>query len=246
VFILLPPSEGKADGPRRGQAVDLGRLSVPELAEERRAVLEDLVKLSADPAAALATLGLTVGQAAEVERNARLASAPAVAAGKVYTGVLYDALDLNSLDAAAKRRAGRQLLIFSGLWGVVGIGDRIPPYRCSIGVRLPSTGPLTAHWKRALRAPLDDVAGDGLVLDLRSSAYAGMWAPRNAVTVRVLHGGKVVSHFNKATKGRIVRALLTSGAQPRNAARLTETLRALGYRVEEPRSGQLDVHVEQL
>jgi hypothetical protein len=246
VFILLPPSEGKADAPRRGQAVDLGRLSVPELAEERRAVLEDLVKLSADRAAALATLGLTAGQAGEVERNARLESAPAVAAGKVYTGVLYDALDLNSLDAAAKRRAGRQLLIFSGLWGVVGVGDRIPPYRCSIGVRLPSTGPLAAHWKRALRAPLDEVAGDGLVLDLRSSAYAGMWAPRNAVTVRVLHGGKVVSHFNKATKGRIVRALLTSGAQPRNAVRLTETLRALGYRVEEPRSGQLDVHVEQL
>jgi cytoplasmic iron level regulating protein YaaA (DUF328/UPF0246 family) len=164
----------------------------------------------------------------------------------VYTGVLYDALDLAGLDAAAKRRAARQLLIFSGLWGVVGVADRIPPYRCSIGVRLPSTGPLTAHWKKALQAPLDAVAGDELVLDLRSSAYAGMWAPRNAVTVRVLHGGKVVSHFNKATKGRIVRTLLTSGARPRSAVKLTETLRELGYRVEEPRPGQLDVHVEQL
>ncbi|WP_433078699.1 YaaA family protein [Dactylosporangium sp. CA-052675] len=246
MFILLPPSEGKADAPRRGRAVDLATLSVPELGDARRQVLDDLVALAADPQLAIGTLGLGAGQTGEVERNARLASAPAVAAGKVYTGVLYDALGLAGLDAAAKRRAAKQLLIFSGLWGVVGVGDRIPPYRCSIGVRLPSTGPLAAHWKAALKAPLDALAGDELVLDLRSSAYAGMWTPPHAVTVRVLHGGKVVSHFNKATKGRIVRALLESGARPRTPARLTQTLRDLGYRVEEPRPGQLDIHVEQL
>ncbi|MEV8514743.1 peroxide stress protein YaaA [Dactylosporangium sp. NPDC051484] len=246
MLILLPPSEGKADAPRRGNPLDLDRLTLPVLREARQAVLDDLVKLSADPAGAIETLGLGAGQAGEVERNARLETAPAVPAGKVYTGVLYDALGLGTLDAAAKRRAARQLLVFSGLWGVVGIGDRIPPYRCSIGVRLPSVGPLAAHWRRALAAPLDELAGDELVLDLRSSAYAAMWAPRNAVTVRVLHGGKVVSHFNKATKGRIVRALLTCGARPRTAVRLTETLRELGHRVEELRPGQLDVHVEQL
>ncbi|MER7003546.1 peroxide stress protein YaaA [Dactylosporangium sp. NPDC000555] len=246
MLILLPPSEGKADAPRRGNPLDLDRLTLPVLREARQAVLDDLVKLSADPAGAIETLGLGAGQAGEVERNARLETAAAVPAGKVYTGVLYDALGLGTLDAAAKRRAGRQLLVFSGLWGVVGVGDRIPPYRCSIGVRLPSAGPLAAHWRRALAAPLDELAGDELVLDLRSSAYAAMWAPRNAVTVRVLHDGKIVSHFNKATKGRIVRALLLSGARPRTAVRLTETLRELGHRVEEPRPGQLDVHVEQL
>ena len=49
-------------------------------------------------------------------------------------------------------------------------------------------GDYPAHWKAALKGPLDAVAGDELVLDLRSSAYAGMWTPRRAVTVRVLHG----------------------------------------------------------
>jgi cytoplasmic iron level regulating protein YaaA (DUF328/UPF0246 family) len=246
VLILLPPSEGKADAPRRGNPLDLDRLSVPSLRGAREAVLDDLVKLSADPGAALAALGLSAGQAGEVERNARLRDAAALPAGRIYTGVLYDALDLGSLDAAAKRRAGRQLLIFSGLWGVVGLADRIPPYRCAIGVRLPGVGPLAAHWKAALGAPLDELAGDGLVLDLRSSAYAPMWTPRNAVTVRVLHGGKIVSHFNKATKGRMVRALLGAGARPRTAARLADALRGLGYRVETPAPRQLDVHVEQL
>ncbi|GAA3293107.1 MULTISPECIES: YaaA family protein [Dactylosporangium] len=246
MFILLPPSEGKADAPRRGAAVDLAKLSVPALTEARRAVIDDLVKLAAEPEAAIETLGLGAGQGAEVERNARLESAATQTAGKVYTGVLYDALDLDSLDAKAKSRAGRELLIFSGLWGVVGLRDRIPPYRCSIGVKLPAVGVLAAHWKRALKEPLDALVGDELVLDLRSSAYASMWTPTNAVTVKVLHGGKVVSHFNKATKGRIVRALLTSGVRPRTSAKLTEALKSLGYRVEEPRSGQLDIHVEHL
>jgi len=58
--------------------------------------------------------------------------------------------------------------------------------------------------------------------------------------VRVLHerevGGvvkrSVVSHFNKATKGRLARALLESGQQPRKPDELADLVRALGYLVE--------------
>ncbi|WP_238007814.1 peroxide stress protein YaaA [Dactylosporangium sp. AC04546] len=246
MLILLPPSEGKAAAPRRGSPLDLDGLMLPELRAARETVLDELTKLSADPEAALATLGLSAGQGAEVERNAVLRDAPAVPAGKLYTGVLYDALDLASLPAAAKRRAREQLLIFSGLWGVLGLADRIPPYRCSIGVRLPGAGSLSAHWKAALAGPLGELAGDDLVLDLRSSAYVPMWAPRNGVSVRVLHDGKVVSHFNKATKGRIVRDLLLAGARPRTPERLAQTLEQVGYRVQARRPDQLDVVVDTL
>ena len=61
---------------------------------------------------------------------------------------------------------------------------------------------------------------------------------------------KVVSHFNKATKGRIVRALLESGATPRTPPRLADTLRDLGWTVElgeaTPKGTQLDVVVNDL
>ena len=43
----------------------------------------------------------------------------------------------------------------------------------------------------------------------------------------------MVSHFNKATKGRIVRALLEHGADPRTPAALADTVRDLGWTVEE-------------
>jgi hypothetical protein len=55
----------------------------------------------------------------------------------------------------------------------------------------------------------------------------------------------VVSHFNKATKGRIVRALLEAGAAPRTPAKLAEALRDLGWTVEED-GGRLDVVVSDL
>ncbi|MQY11237.1 hypothetical protein SRB5_13520 [Streptomyces sp. RB5] len=265
MLVLLPPSEGKAEG-RRGAPLDLGSLALPELTAAREAVLGSLVELCrADEDKARETLGLSEGLRGEVARNAGLRSAPTRPAGQIYTGVLYDALDLASLDAAAKRRASSRLLIFSGLWGAVRVNDRIPAYRCSMGVSLPGHGALGSYWRPAMAEALPRAAGDGLVLDLRSSAYAAAWKPQGELaertaTVRVLHARlvdgvekrSVVSHFNKATKGRIVRSLLTEGIRPRGPAQLVEALRDLGYVVEaaEParagRPWQLDVVVREL
>ena len=61
---------------------------------------------------------------------------------------------------------------------------------------------------------------------------------------------KVVSHFNKATKGRIVRALMEAGASPKTPAGLAEVLRDLGWAVElgspTKKGTQLDVIVADL
>ena len=88
--------------------------------------------------------------------------------------------------------------------------------------------------------------------------YAAFWRPtadlaQQVATVRVLHETdgrrQVVSHFNKATKGRIVRALLEDGADPRTPARLADVLRDLGWTVETapgPQGTQLDVVVSEL
>ncbi|MFG2548506.1 peroxide stress protein YaaA [Streptomyces sp. NPDC048581] len=239
MLVLLPPSEGKASS-GRGAPLKLEPLSLPGLGDARAAVLDELVELCAgDEDKAREVLGLSEGLRGEVAKNAELRTAGARPAGEIYTGVLYDALDLASLDAAAKKRATRSLLVFSGLWGAVRVNDRIPSYRCSMGVKLPGLGALGAHWRAPMAEVLPEVAGDGLVLDLRSSAYAAAWKPKGEVadrtaTVRVLHAPtrKVVSHFNKATKGRIVRSLLTAGIAPKGPAELVEALRDLGYEVE--------------
>lgn len=245
MLILLPPSEGKT-APAAGTPLDLQALSLPTLTKARERVLNALVKLSGGrEKRALEVLGLGPKQAAELERNRQLRTAPAAPAIEVYTGVLYEALDFATLTASARQRAGENVMIASGLWGMVGLGDRIPAYRCSIGVQLPVLGGLAAYWKKALAAVKDD----RLVVDLRSEAYAKIWRAGEAVNVRVLQerDGKrsVVSHFNKATKGRILRDLLQSGAAPRTAKQLTDALKDLKYNVEDE-GDRLDVIVREL
>jgi uncharacterized protein len=264
VLILLPPSEGKAT-PAAGEPVDPAGLVLPALAPARRRVLRALTAMcgrtsARSVAASLAVLGLTAGQRDEIGRNAGLASAPAAPAAEVYRGVLYEALDVATLPPAARDWLDERVLVFSALWGVVRLTDRIPAYRCAAGVTLPGLGGLTPYWKKALTPALHRPAGDGLVLDLRSGAYAAMWTPAGpAAAVRVLHERtvagtttrSVVSHFNKATKGRLVRALAEAGAEPSTVDELAAALRDLKYTVEEQpvaagRPRQLDVVVAEL
>lgn len=259
MLVLLPPSEGKAAS-GSGAPLEPGALSLPGLAAARAAVLDELAELCAgDEGKAREVLGLSEGLRGEVAKNAELRTAGARPAGEIYTGVLYDALGLATLDAAARERARAWLLVFSGLWGAVRVDDRIPSYRCSMGVKLPGLGALGAYWRTPMADVLPEAAGGGLVLDLRSAAYAAAWKPKGEVagrtaTVRVLHAPtrKVVSHFNKATKGRIVRSLLEAGAAPASPAELVVALRDLGYVVEGGAPGkagkawQLDVLVDEI
>jgi cytoplasmic iron level regulating protein YaaA (DUF328/UPF0246 family) len=261
VLILLPPSEGKT-APLRGAALDLSSLASPELTVARTQVLEALVTFcESQPDEAMAVLGIPKTQPELVKRNASLLTSPTARAAAIYTGVLYDALDWESLSSAAKRRGTSRLRVASSLFGLVSPADRIPAYRLSGDTMLPGLpgpGGIQAHWRTNLEPAVFDTLGNGLLVDLRSGTYAAFWKPTavatKTATVRVLHevNGKrsVVSHFNKATKGRIVRALLEDGANPSTPLRLADTLRDLGWTVEVSAPGKagtnLDVVVSEL
>lgn len=257
MLILLPPSEGKA-APRRGRPLDTSTLSAPALTPVRERVIDALVALARRPDAAR-VLGLGDTQTGLVALNASLRVAPSARADAVYTGVLYDALGLGSLSSAAKRRATGRVAITSSVFGLVRPGDRIPAYRLSGDVSLPGLGSVAGLWREALGPAIAEAVGTGLLVDLRSTMYAAFWrppsdGPARVASVRVLHEHdgtrKVVSHFNKATKGRIVRDLLEHGANPRSPAALATVLVDLGWHVElgepTPRGTRLDVVVADL
>jgi cytoplasmic iron level regulating protein YaaA (DUF328/UPF0246 family) len=238
VLVLLPPSEGKTP-PRRGAPVDLAKLSFPELTEQRSRLLDALHGLAHGPREhALAALGLSPGQAAEADLGATLRTAPAAAAAKVYTGVLYERLRLPELPAAARRR----VLIASGLWGFVRPGDRIPAYRLSISARLPGLPGLAAYWRPALEAA---VPASGLVLDMRSGGYAAAFKPRDANLLAVrgfTPDGKVISHFVKALRGDVARIALLASPVPRTPQAVADLVAAAGHDVT-LNGGNLDVVV---
>jgi uncharacterized protein len=229
MLILLPPSEGKA-GSGDGPPLDPAALSIPGLTTTRQRVLGALETLCAGPAdQARQVLGLSPGQADAVARNRELRTAPTLPAARLYTGVLYDNLDLATLDP---ERVERSLLIFSGLWGVLRAADRVPPYRLAMGVKLPPLGALAAVWRPALTTTLPAC---GLLVDMRSAPYAAAWKPPTT-HVRVFRerDGRrsVVSHMAKATRGAVARALLRNAADPATPDELVKTLLDLGYTAE--------------
>jgi len=234
MLILLPPSEGKA-APAKGAPLDLDSLVFADrLGEKRTALLDALERLAGAPRKSAAKkLGVSPGQAAEVEIGASLRSAPAAPAAEVYTGVLYDRLGLPGLPARARRR----VLIASALWGVVRPEDRIPYYRFSSKARLGRIGPPAAFWRPALAEAMPDEDGE-LVVDMRSAAYAAAWKPRHSTLLGVRAftevGGKrkVVSHMAKAVRGDVARALLQAKTPPVDPGSAAEVAASAGFEVE--------------
>ena len=235
MFVLLPPSEGKA-APGPGAPVELGALVHPELTPQRERLLAAVERLGRGGSRnGLERLGIGPGLVAELERNATLRAAPAAPAAEVYSGVLFAHLGLAALPADARARAAQRFLIASALWGVVRLDDRIPAYRLSMGARLPRLGGLAAWWRPALTRALPSEA---LVVDLRSAAYAAAWRPAGgaAVEVRALteRDGQrtVVSHMVKATRGDVARLLALHPATPRDPEEVAAVVEAGGHRVE--------------
>ncbi|TDC53190.1 peroxide stress protein YaaA [Actinomadura sp. KC345] len=235
MHILLPPSEKKAadgDGPPLRPA----SLSFPGLTPVRERVLAALSEVCRRDDAP-DVLGLPAGQAEDaLARNKAISTAPTLPVARLYTGVLYDNLNLADLEPVA---AAEQVIVFSGLWGALRLTDRVPPYRLAMSVSLPPEGRLGALWRPAMRDALR--LDDDLIVDMRSGPYASAWkAPRPAVAVRVfrerLAGGAakrtVVSHMAKATRGQIAHDLLKAGAAPRTPEELLKAVAGLGHSVE--------------
>jgi len=214
MLLLLPPSEGKT-APAKGDPVDLAALPHADVLGPLRARLIAAV----DPG---------------------LADVPAAPAGSVYTGVLYGELGLATLPARARRRAAERVLIASGLWGLVGPGDRIPAYKLPIGESVDGVGGLAAAWRPLVAQALDTRdADDELIVDCRSGGYAAVWRPRRATRIEVrafrVHPNgerQVISHMAKASRGAVARALLQTAKNPRTPRGIASIVTSAGIQAE--------------
>ena len=178
MLILLPPSEGKnqASGEK---VLDLSLLRFPkELTDLRRRAI-------------------TSHDSAILDSHA----SPAI---EVYSGVLYQALDWQSLGTAAKKRGRNELLIVSALYGVLSPDDPIAPYKAKLK---------SSYWKPAISSVLGALNPE-LIIDSRSSTYAGVWHPdpEKTVGVRVFQEREgvrsTITHMSKKYRGELTRLLL--------------------------------------
>jgi len=236
-LILLPPSEGKAEG-GDGSPWTPGSPSI-DLDTQRKAVIRALAAAMKGDEASRAKLLDVKGKAlaAATAANRGVAKAPTMPAIERYTGVLYDALDHRSLSTAHRRRLDASVVIFSGLWGAVMPTDPIPDYKLKMGAALAPMGKLSTWWREPLSARLTELAAGRHVWNLLPNEHAAAWQPPAGLeqwTVRFLQrqGDQLttVSHDNKSLKGALVRFLLANPtAEP---ADLAGWKHPAGYRLD--------------
>ena len=220
-LILLPPSEGKSSG-GDGLPWSKTKQSFPELESARKEVIKALKTAMKAPVGERSKL-LGVGEAKTDEATKANLS---VGAGKTlpaidrYTGVLYDALEYGSLSEKLKKRVDSQVVIFSGLWGILRPGDHVPDYKLKMGAKLPALGKPSSFWNPLISSSLAKAAS-GVVWDLLPNEHSAGWDPSIAGTrIRVSFLDDVVknkkrtlvtvSHWNKLLKGSLVRFLVES------------------------------------
>lgn len=248
MLLLLPPSETKRTGGPEGTRLDYAALTWPELTQQRRAAVEGVRKLSRNLGAATSALRLGGTLAGEVARNRVILTSPVLPAIDRYEGVLYEGLDAATLTVDQRAFAGRHVAIASAAFGLTAALDPIPAYRLSHDSRLPGLS-LLRLWREPLSAVL--AATDGLLLDLRSEAYAAMGplpVRPDAVFVRLVSedaGGRrrALNHFNKTGKGLFVRRLIEAGIVHPDAAALIRWAASAGIRLEAGAAGELDLVV---
>jgi cytoplasmic iron level regulating protein YaaA (DUF328/UPF0246 family) len=247
--LLLPPSETKRDGGEPGTVLDLETLSFPSLAPQRRTAIAALRRLSRSVADSTRALGLGPTQRFEIDRNRALLSSPTMPAMDRFTGVLFEELDAPSLDSAARDWLTRNVIIQSALLGPIGAADAVPAYRLSASSRLPGL-PLVRHWSSAGAAALSE--RDGVILDVRSEAYAALAPLDPGPTRRYVRvvtegtGGRrtALNHFNKKGKGAFTRAVALARPEVESVADLIAWAEAAGIRCEESTvQGELDLLV---
>jgi cytoplasmic iron level regulating protein YaaA (DUF328/UPF0246 family) len=221
--ILLPPSEAKTSGGRGRKLA--GRTAADDALSTGRATtlaaLQALLEQGREPAAtALLLPPAVVDEALAI--NAAVLGAATTPALQRYSGVVYAGLAAAQMSAVELRLAQRNVLIFSGLFGVVRGNEPIPSYRVPAKATLPGIGVAGTFWRPILEEVLPPLLGRHLVIDLRSSDYQAMWRPRGNAANRVLNirvlspragaPAAVISYPSKFGKGRLARALIEAEA----------------------------------
>jgi len=246
-LLFLPPSEGKAPG-GRGPAWEPGSMRFAELDDRRAKAMAALARAMKRSEAGRAQLLGVKGAAlaAATATDATVADGPTLPAIERYTGVLYDALDAGGLSATHRRRLAGQVVIFSGLWGLLAPRDPVPDYKLKMGARLAPMGRLSSWWRPAVTEALTPVVKDRVVWDLLPNEHGAAWAPAAiraggpALIVKVRFLDEVdregerrlvtVSHWNKLLKGALVRHVVAH--QLTDPAGLDAFAHPKGYRFE--------------
>ena len=128
-----------------------------------------------------------------------------------YNGVAYDYLDYNSLHVDTQEYIKQNTIIFSNLYGPILGGDTIANYKVKQGNDIGSFVP-DKFYKDRFSYQLDLYLGNSDILDLRAGYYDKFYkVTKPYTTLKFLKDGKTVSHWAKAYRGLVLKAVANAG-----------------------------------
>lgn len=218
--VLLPPSETKISGGGNSHLNAQSLAFNEQLQNSRESVLAALHELSQNIDEAAIKLKTGARSKELIKNNLVLKYSPTLPAIKRYTGVLFDAIEYETLATQEREWINKNVYIQSALFGLISAADLIPNYRISADSKLKIEGQtLKKLWVAAHKnISADKTFTNNLVLDMRSKSYAALAPLENSYTLEVLtrnESGEVraLNHFNKAAKGALVKLLAQTYAQ---------------------------------
>lgn len=217
LFVLLPPSQGKAEGGRR--RTGHGRFDdtlVTEREQVARALKDFLDDASpSELAATFGARGPLLDRTVSAARAFVVGDAPLLPAWRRYQGVVWNYLSPETLTPSARRR----ILVPSGLYGLVAGEDPIVDYRLRMSTSLAGLGGLARFWRPHVTSALLDATARAAIVNLLPHEHAASieWArieqQRRVLNVRFVAAdeSKAVGHDAKAIKGELAGAVLRDG-----------------------------------
>ena len=200
--ILFSPSEGKKSGGRRGEYNLLGApTSRDEILQSYNAIVH-----SKDQQKIQELFGLK--KLSECEPYiVDIFDTELMCAIERYRGVAYEYLGYENLDATAQEHIKTNTIIFSNLYGPIYGGDKIANYKVKQGNNIGEIAP-QHYYKERFSYQLDLLLAQDEILDLRAGYYDKFYKINKPyTTLKFLKGGKVVSHWAKAYRGLVLKAI---------------------------------------
>lgn len=177
--------------------------TTPKFLSHSEQVIDELKKLSPKDIAKLMSISSDLSEM-NVERYAQWKSKPtktkSVQAALAFKGEVYRGLDAESLDENAQDYLNQNLLILSGLYGILKPSDRVMLYRLEMGSKLDVKGSknLYGFWKETLTDFVNSkMKRNEPLLNLASNEYAKVLDAKN------LKGKKIDVEFYDYKNGEL-------------------------------------------
>lgn len=206
-MILIPPSEGKTQGGNSS------KLTI--LREETSNLIKEL-QTHPNQQKLLGVKGKALEKAIEINKN--ILTTNTMPAINRYSGVVYKAIDYETLSTKEKDNFNKKIRIISGLFGMLSPTQLIPNYKLKIE-KLNSAN----IWKPIITKELKN----NFIIDLLPKAHQKALEYENGIQVDFViekQGKKIpAGHNGKHIKGRFIRWLIKNNVEnPKDFKKFTE------------------------